>query len=371
MWLYICLALSLLACGDVSYAANASVTWNASPEQDLAGYKIYKRTLPSINYGSPIFSGLPSNPSSPQITITNLLEGTSYGFIATAFDSSGNESGPSTEEQFTIPISAVAPSVTMPPTDVTVTAPTSATFNVGASGTAPLSYQWQRNGIAIAGATSATYLLVPTTVADSGAQFAVVVSNMAGTVTSPAATLTVTTPPAPDTTSPSLSLTTPSQGSTVAGIVTLTATATDNVGVVGVQFHLNGSNLGAEDTTNSYGIPWDTTTVGNGTYTLSATARDAAGNTHTSASVPVTVNNLSGPQLLAENFNDRTFGGWTVVDEGATSAPVCLVSLDGGSGSKLEYLWFNNQSPCKTRYLCLLQRGGNLDRLPGVLDLPL
>jgi fibronectin type 3 domain-containing protein len=93
------------------------------------------------------------------------------------------------------------------------------------------------------------------------------------------------------------------------------------VGIVGVQFHLNGTNLGAEDTTNSYGIPWDTTMVGDGTYTLTATARDAAGNTRTSASVTVTVSNLSGPQLLAENFNAGTFGGWSVVDEGDTSAP--------------------------------------------------
>ncbi len=124
-----------------------------------------------------------------------------------------------------------------------------------------------------------------------------------------------------DTTPPTVSLTAPSSGSTLSGAVTLTATATDNVGVLGVQFHLNGTNLGAEDTTNSYGIPWDTTTVGDGTYTLSATARDAASNTLTSAFVTVTVSNLSGPQLLAEDFNAGTFGGWTVVDEGSTSAP--------------------------------------------------
>jgi fibronectin type 3 domain-containing protein len=132
---------------------------------------------------------------------------------------------------------------------------------------------------------------------------------------------TLISAPPTDTTSPSVTLTAPSNSSTVSGIVTLTATATDNVGVVGVQFHRNGTNLGAEDITNSYALPWDTTTVGNGTYTLTATARDAAGNTSTSASVTVTVSNPSGPQLLAENFNGGTFGGWTVIDEGATSAP--------------------------------------------------
>ena len=84
------------------HAATVTLTWNANNEIDLAGYKIYKRLLPSIDYGSPIFSGLPSNPASPQLTVTNLLEGASYGFIATAFDSSGNESSPSTEKHMTI-----------------------------------------------------------------------------------------------------------------------------------------------------------------------------------------------------------------------------------------------------------------------------
>ncbi|RPI56788.1 MAG: DUF11 domain-containing protein, partial [Acidobacteria bacterium] len=86
---------------------------------------------------------------------------------------------------------AVAPSITTPPANVTVTAPAQATFSVVATGTAPLSYQWQRNGTAIPGATSASYVLNPTTEGDSGASFSVVVTNSAGSVTSGAATLTV------------------------------------------------------------------------------------------------------------------------------------------------------------------------------------
>ena len=95
--------------------------------------------------------------------------------------------------------------------------------------------------------------------------------------------------PPTDTTPPAVSLTAPSEGSTVAGLVTLTATATDNVGVVGVQFHLNGTNLGTEDTTNPYAISWDTTGVAPGHYSLTATARDAAGNSTTATPVVVTV----------------------------------------------------------------------------------
>jgi lysophospholipase L1-like esterase len=66
-----------------------------------------------------------------------------------------------------------------------------ATFTVVASGTAPLSYQWKRNGTTLSGATSSSYTTPATTTADSGATFTVTISNTAGNVTSNPATLTV------------------------------------------------------------------------------------------------------------------------------------------------------------------------------------
>jgi len=73
-----------------------------------------------------------------------------------------------------------------------VTAGQTASFSVTATGTAPLSYQWKKNGTAISGATSASYVTPATTSSDNGAQFTVVVSNATGSVTSSAATLTIT-----------------------------------------------------------------------------------------------------------------------------------------------------------------------------------
>jgi hypothetical protein len=87
--------------------------------------------------------------------------------------------------------SAVAPTITTQPVNQTVTAGQTATFSVAAGGTAPLSYQWQKSGVNIAGATAASYATPVTTTADSGSTFDVVVSNTAGTVTSATATLTV------------------------------------------------------------------------------------------------------------------------------------------------------------------------------------
>src|SRR5205814_7138847 len=83
------------------------------------------------------------------------------------------------------------PTITTQPANQTVTAGQTATFAVVAGGTAPLSYQWQKNGANITGATAASYTTPVTTTADSGSTFAVVVTNTAGTVTSAAATLTV------------------------------------------------------------------------------------------------------------------------------------------------------------------------------------
>src|SRR5204863_1414392 len=91
----------------------------------------------------------------------------------------------------TVSAAAVAPSITTQPASQTMTAGQTATFTVVAAGTAPLSYQWRKNGTAISGATSASYTTPATTAADNGAQFTIVVSNIAGSVTSNAALLTV------------------------------------------------------------------------------------------------------------------------------------------------------------------------------------
>jgi hypothetical protein len=94
-----------------------------------------------------------------------------------------------------------------------------------------------------------------------------------------------------DTSAPAVLMTAPSSGLTVSGIITVTASATDNVGVVGVQFTVDGGNLQSEDLTPPYGVSWDTTQVANGSHTLAAVARDAAGNIRTASSITVNVSN--------------------------------------------------------------------------------
>jgi hypothetical protein len=97
-----------------------------------------------------------------------------------------------------------------------------------------------------------------------------------------------------DTTPPSVSLSAPANNATVSGtFVTVSASASDNVGVVGVQFKLDGSNLGAEHTSAPYNVTWNTTAIANGSHTLSASARDAAGNESTATEVTIEVSNVA------------------------------------------------------------------------------
>ena len=90
---------------------------------------------------------------------------------------------------------AEQPAITQQPADLSVIVGQPATFSVSASGAAPLSYQWQKNGTAISGATSSSYTTPATAMSDNHAQFAVAVSNSLGNVTSRNATLTVSASP--------------------------------------------------------------------------------------------------------------------------------------------------------------------------------
>ena len=92
---------------------------------------------------------------------------------------------------------STAPQITQQPANQTVPVGASATFSVAATGTAPLSYQWQKNNVNIAGATASSYQTPPTVLADNNTSYRAVVTNAIGTATSNAATLGVTanTPP--------------------------------------------------------------------------------------------------------------------------------------------------------------------------------
>ena len=133
-----------------------------------------------------------------------------------------------------------------------------------------------------------------------------------------------------DTTAPSTSLTAPTGGATLSGTATVSADASDNVGVSKVDFFA-GSTLIGSDTTSPYSVSWNTAGVANGSYSITSKAYDAAGNVGTSAAVSVTVSNTTGScgiteQLLVNAGFESGNVNWTTttgVIDGSTggSAP--------------------------------------------------
>src|SRR2546428_292531 len=108
-------------------------------------------------------------------------------------------------------------------------------------------------------------------------------------------------PPPPDTTPPTVSIPAPASGATVSGTVTVTASASDNVGVTAVTILIDGTTL-CVDTTSPYSCSWDTTKATNASHTISATATDAAGNAGTAPVINVSVSNLPPDTTLPSTW---------------------------------------------------------------------
>lgn len=147
-----------------------------------------------------------------------------------------------------------------------------------------------------------------------------------------------------DTTPPTVTTTSPANGSTVSGNVSLSATASDpDDAVASVQFRIDGNNVGSGLTSSPYQLNWDSTSVSNGSHSLTALATDSHGNSATSASIAITVSNT----VTTSN------GQWFVRTDGGTAAQ-CTGRANlayPGSGtnqacafSNPHYLWGNDVS---------------------------
>ncbi len=182
------------------------------------------------------------------------------------------------------PVSA-APSITLQPASQTVAAGGTATFTVNATGSAPLSYQWLRNGNNIAGATSAVLTLNNVTSASAG-NYQVRIRNGAGSVTSATATLTVTVATL------TIRLTSPSEGArySQSAEVRLAASVTTSANVARVQF-FDGTSLLGTDRSAPFSIT--ARNLGSGAHILTAQVTTLSGLTATSDPVRITVGNRS------------------------------------------------------------------------------
>jgi len=229
---------------------------------------------------------------------TNISGATSSSYTtpATATTDSGstfsvvvtNSAGSATSNNAVLNVNAaaVAPSITTQPGNQSVTAGQTATFSVSATGTAPMSYQWRKNGTSISGATASSYTTPATSMTDSGSTFSVSISNSAGSVTSNNATLTVNQA-API--APSIATQPASQTVTVGQTATFSVLAT-GTGPLSYQWRMNGTNVSGA---NGSSYTTSATTTGMSGSAYSVVVSNSAGSV-TSGNAMLTVNSSTG-----------------------------------------------------------------------------
>jgi hypothetical protein len=219
-----------------------------------------------------------------------------------------NSAGSVTSAAATLTVNAVAPSITTAPANATVQDGQPATFSVAAAGSAPLAYQWQRNGVNISGATGTSYSMPAASVADSGAQFAVVVSNTAGSATSASALLTV------NAVAPNITAQPHAQTVTDGASATFTVAA-GGTPVLHYQWMKSGANVGSDSP--SYQTPAVQLADSGSAYTV--TISNSAGSV-TSAAAVLTVNPVAPSITTAPHAQTVSDGGtatFTVVAAGS------------------------------------------------------
>ena len=228
----------------------------------------------------------------------------------------------------TVTATPTAPSISSQPSSQTVAVGQTATFSATATGTSPLSYQWSKNGAAIAGGTGASYTTPATTASDNGARFIVVITNGTGTATSGPATLTVTAASTP----PSISGQPSSQAVTAGQNATFSVTAS-GTSPLSYQWTKNGAAI-AGATAASYTTPATMTSDNGSQFTV--TVSDAAGNLTSNAATlavsPATLilnANKAGLSFGDVNVGSNSTLSVTFTNAGNSSVAVSNVSVSG------------------------------------------
>lgn len=312
---------------------NVNLSWTASTDDvGVTGYKIYRD---GTQIGTSAATGYSD---------TTTVASTSYSYTVRAYDAASNTSGDSNTANVTTPTpdttaptlsNITAGSITQTGTNVTWTTNEASDTQVEYGLTASYGSSTPFDASLVTSHSATINGLTSNTTY----HYRVKSKDASGNLATSGDNVFTTLAPAPDTTPPTTAITSPSNGGTVSATTTVTASASDNVGVVGVQFKLDGNNLSAEDTASPYSISWDTTGASNGSHQLTSVARDAAGNTTTSTVVTVTVSNgVGGGTPLTINGSQHfqtMYGFGTSINSGAWNGeslkPALDKLIDGGS----------------------------------------
>jgi hypothetical protein len=225
----------------------------------------------------------------------------------------------------TVTAAAVAPSITSQPANITVTAGQTATFSATATGTAPLTYQWKKNGADISGATSASYTTPATVASDNNAKFTVTVTNSVSNATSNSSTLIVNVPP---------TITTQPANRTVNAGQTATFTvAATGTGTLSYQWKKNGTTISGA-TSASYSTPATVASDNGASFSVTVTASSVSVNSNAAT---LTVNTPPAPPAPPTPPSITTQPASKTVLSGQTAT----FSVSATGTAPITYQWSN------------------------------
>jgi hypothetical protein len=305
--------------GTVTIAASAT---------DTAGVPTVQFKVDGANVGAPVVSA----PYTFSLN-TKTLTGGTHVLTATAGDAAGNSA---TSSQVSVTVNnsgnTTPPTVSMtaPASGATVSGTVAVTATASDSvGVARVQFQLDSTNVGAAVTTAPYSYSWNSTTSTNGTHTlrAIATDTLNNSATSTSVTVTVSN--SKDTTPPTVSITSPASGSTVSGTISVTATASDNVGVAGVQFQVDGGNTGAQITSSPYTYALNTQSYANGSHTLTAVATDTSNNKATSAVVSITVNNQSSG---SGGVNQPGNAGWYPLGSSSIQANVCPPDNYAGYG---------------------------------------
>lgn len=311
--------VSLIGQTKADAATSVNLSWGAS--SGATGYKLYYQADSSTQP----FKGTGAAQGAAPITMGNVTSTTlsgldpahNYYAAVTAFNASG-ESGYS--NVVTI-LESVAPTVSLTApangstASGTMSVTASATDNIGVT-----KVEFYVNGTLAATDTASPYVYSWNTANLAAGTYTLMAKayDAAGNV---GTSSTISTSVVKDTTAPSVSLTSPASGATLSGTAAVSATASDNIGVTKVEFYAGSTLLGATNI-SPYSYSWNTSTMANGSYSITAKAYDAAGNVTTSSAAAVQLSNSTvtppPPTAAGSIWSATTVPG--LVDAGADSS---------------------------------------------------
>ena len=292
-----------------------------------------------------------SGATASSYSISNVQSGNAGTFTVVVSNSVGNSV--SNDATLTVTAAAVAPAITVQPASQTITAGQSVTFSVTATGTAPLSYQWEKDGTDISGATANSFSITNVQNSNAGT-YSVTVSNSTGNAPSTGAVLTVTAAPVP----PTISSQPQSQTVTAGQSITFTVVAS-GAGTLSYQWEKNGAAISGATASR---FTLSNVQSGNaGTYAVVVT--NSAG-TDTSSGAVLTVNPATvAPSIITQPQSQTLTAGSSVEFSVAATgtAPLSFQWYVGGtaiSGATLStYTISNVQAANAGTYTVMVSNG--------------